>query len=48
MHQDGLVIRKQEVEKAKLSFAKDEAELLKLKNEEKILEGLVQKLRGAT
>ncbi|WOL16362.1 glucosidase 2 subunit beta-like isoform X2 [Canna indica] len=44
-HQEGLLMRKQEVEKAKQAFAKDEAELLKLKNEEKILKGLVEKLR---
>ncbi|XP_018682318.1 glucosidase 2 subunit beta-like isoform X2 [Musa acuminata AAA Group] len=44
-HQDGLAIRKQELEKAKQAFAEDEAELLKLKNEEKILKGLVEKLR---
>ncbi|XP_074577108.1 glucosidase 2 subunit beta-like [Curcuma longa] len=44
-HQDGLVIRKQEVEKAKQAFVKEEAELPKLKNEEKILKGLVEKLR---
>lgn len=46
-HQDGLVIRKREVEKAKQAFAKDEEELSKLKSEEKILKGLVDKLRGA-
>lgn len=45
-HQDGLAIRKQELEKAKQAFAEDEAELLKLKNEEKILKGLVEKVRG--
>ncbi|KAJ8503861.1 hypothetical protein OPV22_004747 [Ensete ventricosum] len=44
-HQDGLAIRKQKVEKAKQAFAEDEAELLKLKNEEKILKRLVEKLR---
>ncbi|XP_042467421.1 glucosidase 2 subunit beta-like [Zingiber officinale] len=44
-HQDGIVIRKQEVEKAKQAFLKEEAELSKLKNEEKILKGLVEKLR---
>lgn len=47
-HQEGLVIRKLEVEKAKEAFAKDEAELLKLKSEEKILKDLVDKLRGVT
>ncbi|THU54316.1 hypothetical protein C4D60_Mb10t23800 [Musa balbisiana] len=44
-HQDGLIIRKREVEKAKQAFAKDEEELSKLKSEEKILKGLVDKLR---
>lgn len=44
---DGVAIRNQEVEKAKQAFAKDEAELAKLKNEEKILNGLVEKLKGA-
>ncbi|KAG1338866.1 hypothetical protein COCNU_04G011720 [Cocos nucifera] len=43
--QNGVTIRKQEVEKAKQAFAKDEAELSKLKNEEKILKELVQKLK---
>nr|CAD1828969.1 unnamed protein product [Ananas comosus var. bracteatus] len=42
---DGVAIRNQEVEKAKQAFAKDEAELAKLKNEEKILNGLVEKLK---
>ncbi|KAL8201654.1 hypothetical protein R6Q57_010801 [Mikania cordata] len=42
---EGLTIRKPEVEKAKLSAAKDEEELSRLKNEENILKGLVQKLR---
>ncbi|XP_008781219.1 glucosidase 2 subunit beta [Phoenix dactylifera] len=43
--QNGVTIRKQEVEKAKQAFAKDEAELSKLRSEEKILEELVQKLK---
>ncbi|KAD7478141.1 hypothetical protein E3N88_01277 [Mikania micrantha] len=42
---EGLTIRKPEVEKAKLSAAKDEEELSRLKNEENILKGLVQKLK---
>lgn len=46
-YQDGVTIRKTEVEKAKQAFAKDEAELANLKAEEKILKGLVQKLKGA-
>ncbi|XAR59914.1 hypothetical protein NMG60_11033090 [Bertholletia excelsa] len=44
-YQEGVTLRKQVVEQAKLEFAKDEAELSKLKNEEKILEGLVRQLR---
>eukprot|EP00262_Sarcandra_glabra_P010152 TRINITY_DN2507_c0_g1_i1.p1 TRINITY_DN2507_c0_g1~~TRINITY_DN2507_c0_g1_i1.p1 ORF type:complete len:621 (-),score=154.43 TRINITY_DN2507_c0_g1_i1:203-2065(-) len=44
-YQDGVIIRKQETEKAKQAIAKDEEELLKLQNEEKILKGHVQKLK---
>ncbi|KAM7279745.1 hypothetical protein ACFE04_006879 [Oxalis oulophora] len=44
-YQEGVVLRKQEIEKAKLAIAKDEAELSKLKNEEKILKGLVEQLK---
>lgn len=44
-YKSGVVIRKQEVERAKEAFAKDEAELAKLKGEEKILQGLVDKLK---
>lgn len=44
-YQEGVVLRKQEVEQAKLGLAKDEAELSKLKGEEKILKGLVQQLK---
>ncbi|KAL4578355.1 hypothetical protein LXL04_014477 [Taraxacum kok-saghyz] len=43
--QEGVVIRKREVEEAKVSLAKDEAELSRLKNEEGILKGLVQQLK---
>ncbi|XP_062076357.1 glucosidase 2 subunit beta [Humulus lupulus] len=43
--QEGVAIRKQEVELAKTAIAKDEAELSKLQNEEKTLKGLVQQLR---
>ncbi|XP_022153801.1 glucosidase 2 subunit beta isoform X2 [Momordica charantia] len=42
--EEGVKIRKQEVEHAKVAITKDEAELLKLKNEEKILKGLVEQL----
>ncbi|TVU04161.1 hypothetical protein EJB05_50254 [Eragrostis curvula] len=44
-YKSGVVIRKQEVEKAKEAYAKDEAELAKLKGEEKLLQGLVDKLK---
>ncbi|WVZ71592.1 hypothetical protein U9M48_020162 [Paspalum notatum var. saurae] len=44
-YKSGVVIRKQELERAKEAFAKDEAELAKLKGEEKILQGLVDKLK---
>uniref|UniRef100_A0A0E0FK18 Glucosidase 2 subunit beta n=1 Tax=Oryza nivara TaxID=4536 RepID=A0A0E0FK18_ORYNI len=43
-YKSGVVIRNQEIQKAKVAFAKDEAELAKLKGEEKILQGLVDKL----
>lgn len=45
-YQEGVTIRRKEIEKAKLAIAKDEKELLKLKNEEKILKPLVDKLKG--
>ncbi|XP_058199445.1 glucosidase 2 subunit beta [Rhododendron vialii] len=44
-YQEGVTLRKHEIEQAKLALAKDEAELSKLKNEEKILKGLVQQLK---
>lgn len=44
-YQEGVTLRKEEVEKAKLAFAKDEADLSKLKSEEKILKDLVDKLK---
>ncbi|XP_052190739.1 glucosidase 2 subunit beta [Diospyros lotus] len=44
-YQEGTALRKQEVEEAKLALAKDEAELSKLKNEEKVLKGLVEQLK---
>ncbi|XP_042014977.1 glucosidase 2 subunit beta-like [Salvia splendens] len=44
-YQEGVTIRRQEIEKAKLSISKEEAELQKLKEEEKILNGLVEKLK---
>ncbi|GAV76388.1 PRKCSH-like domain-containing protein/PRKCSH_1 domain-containing protein [Cephalotus follicularis] len=45
VYQEGIALRKQEVEKAKVAVVKDEAELSKLQNEEKILKGLVQQLK---
>ncbi|XP_076956123.1 glucosidase 2 subunit beta-like [Bidens hawaiensis] len=42
---EGLTVRKHEVEQAKLSAAKEEEELSRLKNEENILKGLVQQLK---
>lgn len=45
-YQDGVIIRRKEVERAKGAFAKQEEELSKLKNEEKIVKGLVQQLKG--
>ncbi|XP_057953342.1 glucosidase 2 subunit beta [Malania oleifera] len=44
-YKEGINLRKNDVEKAKLALVKDEAELSKLKNEEKILKGLVQQLK---
>lgn len=44
-YQEGVTLRKQDIEQAKLAIAKDETELSKLKNEEKILRGLVQQLK---
>ncbi|GLT39395.1 hypothetical protein SLA2020_135880 [Shorea laevis] len=44
-YQEGVTLRKQEIEQARIAIAKDEAELTKLKNEEKILKPLVQQLK---
>lgn len=44
-YQEGVTIRKQEVERAKVAIAKDEAELSKLQSEEKTLKGLVLQLK---
>ncbi|KAL1540922.1 glucosidase 2 subunit beta-like [Salvia divinorum] len=44
-YQEGVTIRRQEIEKAKLTISKEESELQKLKEEEKILNGLVEKLK---
>ncbi|KAI7726246.1 hypothetical protein M8C21_008590, partial [Ambrosia artemisiifolia] len=45
LFREGVAIRKHEVEQAKVSSAKDAAELSNLKNEEKILKGIVQQLK---
>ncbi|KAL9140620.1 hypothetical protein ABFS82_14G049100 [Erythranthe guttata] len=42
---EGVTLRRQEIEKAKLAIAKEEGELSKLKDEEKILKPLVEKLK---
>ncbi|XP_071698186.1 glucosidase 2 subunit beta-like [Rutidosis leptorrhynchoides] len=44
-YREGVSIRKHEIAQAKISVANDEAELSKLKNEEKILKGIVQQLK---
>lgn len=44
-YKEGVALRNQEIERAKLAIAKDEAELSKLRNEENILKGLVQQLK---
>ncbi|KAG9142965.1 hypothetical protein Leryth_006235 [Lithospermum erythrorhizon] len=44
-YQQGATIRRRDVEQAELAIAKEEAELAKLKNEEKILKGLVEQLK---
>lgn len=46
MYNEGVTLRRKDIEQSKLAAAKDEAELSKLKNEEKILKGLVQQLQG--
>ena len=45
-YQEGVAIRKQEVERAKAAMAKDEDELSKLQSEVKTLKVLVQELKG--
>ncbi|XP_026413208.1 glucosidase 2 subunit beta-like [Papaver somniferum] len=44
-YKEGVTIRNQEIEQAKQGISKGEAELAKLKSEEKILKGLVQQLK---
>ncbi|XP_060174075.1 glucosidase 2 subunit beta isoform X1 [Lycium barbarum] len=43
--QEGITLRKKEIEESKLAIAKEEAELSKLKNEEKILKEKVEQLK---
>nr|XP_043612867.1 glucosidase 2 subunit beta-like isoform X2 [Erigeron canadensis] len=43
--QEGVNVRNHEVEQAKISAAKDEAELSNLKSEEKVLKGIVRQLK---
>lgn len=45
-YKEGVAVRNRLVEQAKLALVKEEAELSKLKNEEKILKGLVEQLKG--
>lgn len=45
-YEEGLIIRRREIEQAKLAIAKEVAELSKLKDQEKILKGLVEQLKG--
>lgn len=45
---EGVSIRDNEVEQAKLSFEQDKENLLKLKHEEKTLKGIVQNLKGTS
>ncbi|KAJ7955456.1 Glucosidase 2 subunit beta [Quillaja saponaria] len=44
-YQEGVMLRKQEIEQAKLALAKDKEELSRLKKEESILKGIVQQLK---
>ncbi|XP_039034351.1 glucosidase 2 subunit beta-like isoform X3 [Hibiscus syriacus] len=44
-YKEGITLREQEIEVAKVGIAKDEAELAKLKNEEKSLKDIVEQLK---
>lgn len=44
-YQEGVTLRKREIEQAKVAVVNDEAELSRLKNDEKVLKGLVQQLK---
>ncbi|KAK7400705.1 hypothetical protein VNO78_11978 [Psophocarpus tetragonolobus] len=44
-YQEGVKLRKQEIEQANVAIKKDEAELSKLKKEESILKGIVKQLK---
>lgn len=45
-YEEGVKLRKQEIEQAKVAIKKDEAELSQLKKEESILKVLVKQLKG--
>lgn len=47
-YKEGVTLRIKEIEQAKIGIAKDEAELTKLQNEEKLLKGIVEELKGNT
>lgn len=47
-YQQGVTLRRQKVKEANVAFSKDEAELAKLKNDEKVLKDLVLKLKGTS
>ncbi|TYH04610.1 hypothetical protein ES288_A08G020300v1 [Gossypium darwinii] len=44
-YKEGVTLRTKEIEQAKIAIAKDEAELTKLQNEEKLLKGIVEELK---
>ncbi|XP_028759729.1 glucosidase 2 subunit beta [Neltuma alba] len=44
-YQEGIFLRKQEVEQAQVALSRDEAELSKLRKEESMLKGIVQQLK---
>lgn len=45
-YQEGVKLRKQEIEQAKVAIEKDESELSQLKKEESILKVIVKQLKG--
>ncbi|MFQ6657153.1 hypothetical protein Gotur_026956 [Gossypium turneri] len=44
-YKEGVTLRIKEIEQAKIAIAKDEADLTKLQNEEKLLKGIVEELK---